>query len=200
MTTTQIYMIGVGGQGIGLLAEVLAHASDRAGLLVRAVDTHGLAQRGGSVESFLRVGTRVFSPLVAPGEADLVIALERTEALRGLTTYARPGGRLVWYETTWQPLSVRLGREPLVERAAILERAAALGVTARPVHVPDLPDARMQNVAVLATLAGLGWVPGLTPEHYRGALEALVPPRAAAANLALFDALVAEVDPGRAPV
>lgn len=199
MTTTQIYMIGVGGQGIGLLAEVLAHASDRAGLLVRAVDTHGLAQRGGSVESFLRVGTRVFSPLVAPGEAELVIALERTEALRGLTTYARPGGRLVWYETTWQPLSVRLGREPLVEQAAILERAAALGVTARPVHVPDLPDARMQNVAVLATIAGLGWIPGLTPAHYRGALEALVPPKAAAANLALFDALVVAADPGRTP-
>jgi len=191
MTTTQIYMIGVGGQGIGLLAEVLAHAGDRAGLAIRAVDTHGLAQRGGSVESFLRVGTRVFSPLVAPGEADLVVALERTEALRGLCTYARPGGRLVWYETTWQPLGVRLGREAPVEQADILGRAAALGVDARPVHVPDLPDTRMQNVAVLATIAGLGWIPGIAPSHYREALTALVPPRAAAANLALFDAVLA---------
>lgn len=199
MTTTQIYMIGVGGQGIGLLSEVLAHAGDRAGLAIRAVDTHGLAQRGGSVESFLRVGARVFSPLVAPGEADLVIALERTEALRGLTTYARRGGRLVWYETAWQPLVVRLGHERPVETDAILERAAALGVTAQPVQVPGLPDPRMQNVAVLATIAVLGGIPGLTPAHYREALEALAPPRAAAANLALFDSIAVATDPGRVP-
>jgi indolepyruvate ferredoxin oxidoreductase beta subunit len=197
MNTTQIYMIGVGGQGIGLLAEVLAHAGDRAGLAIRAVDTHGLAQRGGSVESFLRVGTHVYSPLVAPGEADLVIALERTEALRGLTTYARPGGRLVWYETSWQPLAVRLGRESTVETASILERAASLGVTPRPVHVPDLPDPRMQNVAVLATIAGLGWIPGLEAAHYRGALEALAPSKAVGANLALFDRVLAATGPGQ---
>ncbi|PKN47003.1 MAG: pyruvate ferredoxin oxidoreductase [Deltaproteobacteria bacterium HGW-Deltaproteobacteria-17] len=199
--TTQIYMIGVGGQGIGLLSEVLAHAGDLAGLEIRAVDTHGLAQRGGSVESFLRVGTRVFSPLVAPHDADLVIALERTEALRGLVHYARRGGRLVWYETTWQPLAVRLGREPLVETAQILERARALDVTAYPVHVDGLPDPRMQNVAVLATIAGLGWIPGVGVDHFRRALTDLVPPKAAAANLALFDAvssaLPSPVDPAK---
>jgi indolepyruvate ferredoxin oxidoreductase beta subunit len=193
--TTQIYMIGVGGQGIGLLAEVLAHAGDLAGLEIRAVDTHGLAQRGGSVESFLRVGTRVFSPLVAPHDAALVIALERTEALRALTQYARPGGRLVWYETTWQPLAVRLGREAAVESAQIHETAAKKNVTVRPVHIDHLPDTRMQNVAVLATIAGLGWIPGVAIEHYRRALEDLVPPKAAKANLALFDAQVTSVTP-----
>jgi indolepyruvate ferredoxin oxidoreductase beta subunit len=193
MMTTQIYMIGVGGQGIGLLAEVLARAGDLAGLEIRAVDTHGLAQRGGSVESFLRVGTRVFSPLVAPHDADLVIALERTEALRGLSQYARPGGRLVWYETTWQPLSVRLGLEPLVQIDRIHARARELNVTAAPVQVADLPDPRMQNVAVLATIAGLGWIPGIGLSDYRRALEGLAPPKAARANLDLFDAQAASV-------
>jgi len=193
--TTQVYMIGVGGQGIGLLAEVLAHAGDLAGLDIRAVDTHGLAQRGGSVESFLRVGTHVFSPLVAPHDADLVIALERTEALRGLSQYARTGGRLVWYETTWQPLAVRLGQEPQVESAQILERAAAMKVTARPVHVTDLPDTRMQNVAVLATIAALGWIPGVSVDHFRRALASLVPPKAAQANLDLFEAVISMADP-----
>jgi len=197
--TTQIYMIGVGGQGIGLLAEVLAHAGDLAGLEIRAVDTHGLAQRGGSVESFLRVGTRVFSPLVAPHDADLVIALERTEALRGLSQYARRGGRLVWYETTWQPLAVRLGREPLVQTDQIHDLARQMNVTAQPVHIDGLPDPRMQNVAVLATIAGLGWIPGVDVGHFRQALANLVPPKAAVANLDLFDAVSSSVPPSLNP-
>jgi len=60
-------MIGVGGQGIGLLSEVLLRAVDYAGLRVKAVDTHGLAQRGGVVVSNLRMGDNVFSPLIPGG-------------------------------------------------------------------------------------------------------------------------------------
>ncbi len=185
---TQVYMIGVGGQGIGLLAEVLAHACDAAGLDLRAVDTHGLAQRGGTVESFLRVGSPVFSPLISPHEADVVIALERTEALRGLVSHARPGGALVYYATTWQPLAVRLGQGASVTDALLQEEAARKNVAVHAVR-EDLEDVRMQNVAVLARVAREGLIPGVRPGHVREALERLVPPRAAASNLALFDRL-----------
>ena len=84
MKRFDIYMSGVGGQGIGLLSEVVIRAADHAGLPVCGVDTHGLAQRGGMVESFVRIGGEVTTPLVRRGAASLVMALERTEAMRAL--------------------------------------------------------------------------------------------------------------------
>ncbi len=183
---TQIYMIGVGGQGIGLLAEVLAFACDAAGLDLRAVDTHGLAQRGGSVESFLRVG-KVHSPLIAPHEADLVIALERTEALRGLLSYAKPGGQLYYYDTSWQPLSVRLGSENTCTDESIQKQADRLGVHIHRIFIPDLPDTRMQNVAVLARLAADEVIPSVKKEHFLEALQSLLPPKVSQGNLDLFE-------------
>jgi indolepyruvate ferredoxin oxidoreductase beta subunit len=77
-------MSGVGGQGIGLLSEVLTRAFYKLGKKVKAVDTHGLAQRGGSVVSQLRIGDQVFSPLISPGKADIILSLERLEALRAM--------------------------------------------------------------------------------------------------------------------
>jgi hypothetical protein len=62
-----IHLCGVGGQGIGLLSEAVLRAYDHAGYPLRAVDTHGLAQRGGIVRSHIRVGEGVFSPLNEPG-------------------------------------------------------------------------------------------------------------------------------------
>lgn len=98
-----IYMIGVGGQGIGLLSETLIRAADYAGLKVRGVDTHGLAQRGGTVQSHLRIGEGIYSSLIQKGRADIVIGLERNEALRGMETYLKEGGTLIYYDTSWQP-------------------------------------------------------------------------------------------------
>jgi len=71
-----VYMIGVGGQGIGLLSEILIRSADYAGLNAKGVDTHGLAQRGGTVQSHLRIGDKVHASLIRKGTADLVISLE----------------------------------------------------------------------------------------------------------------------------
>jgi indolepyruvate ferredoxin oxidoreductase, beta subunit len=118
-----IYMSGVGGQGIGLLAELLARACDYAGLTPRGCDTHGLAQRGGMVTSHLRLGA-AHSALVPEGEADLVLSLERTEALRAADAMLKEGGALVWYDACWQALDVRVGSNPPVRAEQVLEAAA----------------------------------------------------------------------------
>ncbi|WP_218188016.1 2-oxoacid:acceptor oxidoreductase family protein [Desulfosarcina cetonica] len=110
MKAFNIYLTGVGGQGIGLISETILRAADHAGHAVKSVDTHGLAQRGGIVVSHIRLGTEIFSPLVPAGRADLVIALERHEALRAMATQLKPKGVLVYYNTSWQPLSVRLNQ------------------------------------------------------------------------------------------
>jgi len=186
MKPFNIYLIGVGGQGIGLLSEVLLRAADYAGFRVKAVDTHGLAQRGGVVVSHLRLGDRVFSPLVPEGGADLVVALERHEAMRGLKVAARDGGTLVYYDTVWQPLDVRLNRAVETETVDIHRVCTARNIKDHAVFHPALEDIRMQNMAVLSAIHKKGLIPGIRETHYTNAMEDLLQGRALKQNQKLF--------------
>lgn len=186
MKPFNIYLIGVGGQGIGLLSEVLLRASDYAGWQVKAVDTHGLAQRGGVVVSNLRLGEKVFSPLVPGGEADLVVALERHEALRGLKIASRDGGTLVYYDTVWQPLDVRLNHSKAVQVSDIHQVCQARHIKDYVVFHPALEDIRMQNTAVLATIHKNELIPGIQEAHYKKAMEDLLQGTVLKLNLTLF--------------
>ncbi|MBU1534333.1 2-oxoacid:acceptor oxidoreductase family protein [Myxococcota bacterium] len=185
MSVFNIYLIGVGGQGIGLLSNILIRSIDRSGQKVIGVDTHGLAQRGGTVQSMVRVG-EVFSALIPEGEAHLVVALEKNEALRGLTTFLRPGGTLVYYDTEWQPLATRMSGKTTQIKEGIAANGALLKAREIAVHIPELPDTRMQNMALLATIAHEGLVPGVTVEHFVQTIEETVPKKLLSHNLALF--------------
>ncbi len=79
-----ILFCGVGGQGILLASEVTAFSLLAAGMDARKSEVHGMAQRGGSVTAQLRYGPKVYSPLISPGEADIVVAFEMMEAVRYL--------------------------------------------------------------------------------------------------------------------
>ena len=112
-----ILLAGVGGQGTVLAAKVLAQAAQSKGWQVRTAETIGMAQRGGNVTSHVRMGSNgeaVYSPLITPGTADMVIALEPGEAARALP-YLAPGGVLVTATTAIQPVTAALaqGRVPL---------------------------------------------------------------------------------------
>ena len=76
-----IVIVGTGGQGLITLLQVLAEAAVFSGLDIKTSELHGLSQRGGSVEVHIRFGKKIYSPLVAQGEADLVIALEMQESV-----------------------------------------------------------------------------------------------------------------------
>lgn len=181
-----MYLCGVGGQGIGLLSEIILRAADHAGHAAKAVDTHGLAQRGGIVVSQIRLGERVHSPLIPLGEADLVIGLERHEALRAMQTALRDGGVVVYYDTVLQPLPVRLGVGTEASPGDVAWAAAARNITVHAVIRPDIVDPRMQNVAVLAAVSALGLIPGVTARHYEQAMDDLLAGPALDANLRLF--------------
>ena len=86
-----VLFCGVGGQGVLTAAEVCGIAAMEAGFHVKKSEVHGMAQRGGSVESHLRFGSEIFSPLIVPGEADLLICFDRGEGER-LASYLRPEG------------------------------------------------------------------------------------------------------------
>jgi indolepyruvate ferredoxin oxidoreductase, beta subunit len=187
MSTINIYMCGVGGQGIGLLSEVLSQASLDAGYNVRGCDTHGLAQRGGSVVSQLRLGEDALTPQVPPGSADVVVALERLEGMRAIKTRLKEGGVLFYYDSTYQPIHVRLGlaRYPSVED---LEKAVAeKSGTIHRIHVDDLEDPRMQNVALLAKVGARTAIPKIDAAVIREALGKVVPGKILESNLTLFD-------------
>lgn len=190
MKAFNIYLCGVGGQGIGLLTEVLLRAIDHAGFAAKAVDTHGLAQRGGVVVSHLRYGENVFSPMVPAGKSDLIIALERHEALRGAETMLRQGGTLIYYNTVLQPLGVRLGKDNEVSEDQLEEFCKRGNIQLISVTSDELPDPRMQNIAVLAHINKEKLLPGVDGKHMEKALDDLLSGSVLERNLELFHSVV----------
>jgi indolepyruvate ferredoxin oxidoreductase beta subunit len=187
MTTFNVYLAGVGGQGIGLLSEMILRSADHAGLRVKGVDTHGLAQRGGKVVSQIRLGRDVYTPLIPMGQADLVVALERHEALRAVVDFARPGGFLIYYNTVWQPLDVRLGEAAEVSAADIQAQCHRARIGLREVCETGLEDVRMQNMVVLAHIAGGQLIPGILQRHYLLSMEDLMAGDMLTRNRLLFE-------------
>jgi len=86
-----IIVVGTGGQGVMTASEALAQTAVAAGYDVKKTEVAGMAQRGGSVSSHVRIGSEVFSPSIAPGQADLLLAMEPAEGLRYFA-YLKPGG------------------------------------------------------------------------------------------------------------
>jgi indolepyruvate ferredoxin oxidoreductase, beta subunit len=187
MKAFNIYLAGVGGQGIGLLSEILLRGADHAGLKVKGVDTHGLAQRGGVVVSQLRLGSRAYSPLIFQNEADLVVALEHHEALRGTNAALKDGGTLIYYNTAWQPLEVRLNLAEPVGGALISKECQKRNIREISVFKADLKDARMQNIVLLANIDKYSLIPGVRKEHYIQAMDDLLQGRLLETNIELFE-------------
>ncbi|MCF6179596.1 MAG: indolepyruvate oxidoreductase subunit beta [Geopsychrobacter sp.] len=108
MQIFNIVIAGVGGQGVLMASKVLAESALASGMDVKQTEVHGMAQRGGSVISFVRIGDKVNSPVVMPGSADLLISFEPLEALRYIH-YLKPGGRLIYNKVSINPSTVAAG-------------------------------------------------------------------------------------------
>jgi len=187
MNQFQIYLIGVGGQGIGLLSETILRAIDHAGIPVKSVDTHGLAQRGGTVSSHIRMGDQIYSPLIREGTADLVLALEIHEAYRAFLKMLKPGGTLAYYKTSLQPLAVRLGKEKKMTPEFLTEVSSQKGCRCVSVVDHSLPDSRMENMVLLKAVSEQNLIPGVTLGNYSQALQDLLSGKTLEENLALIE-------------
>lgn len=108
-TSYDIFLVGVGGQGIVTVGDLIAETAMEAGLAVNVYPTKGMAQRGGSVRVQVRLGRPVVGPEIPERRADLVIAMERSEALKAVR-YVRSGGDFLLYGHVWEPTKVMLGR------------------------------------------------------------------------------------------
>ncbi len=189
-----IYISGVGGQGIGLLSEALIRAIDYSGQRAIGADTHGLAQRGGIVVSHLRIGRDVNSVLIRKFTADLVVSLERHEALRAMQDYLKDGGKLIYYNAVWQPLEVRLMKENQITDSVVLREAKKRNIKVYEIFDKELKDSRMQNIVLLSYIAKYKLVPGLDSTHCISAIKDLIKGNILDQNLEVFEKVLNRIN------
>ena len=106
--TKNIMIVGVGGQGTLLTSRIIGKTAMAMGLDVKISEVHGMAQRGGSVVTFVRFGEKVYEPVVEEGQADVIISFERLEALR-YAHFLKKDGVLVVNDCRIEPMTVVIG-------------------------------------------------------------------------------------------
>jgi indolepyruvate ferredoxin oxidoreductase beta subunit len=181
--TTSVLLVGVGGQGTILAGDVLAKVAATSGLDVKLSEVHGMSQRGGSVDTMVRFGRIVHSPVISRGEADHLVAFEVIEAARWLP-YLRPAGRLLVNRRTIPPLPVLTGAVPAtvgLETALLADDAVF--IDAEPLAC-EAGSPRSANVVLLGALStGLPFA----EETWREVIASRVPSKTVDANLKAFE-------------
>jgi indolepyruvate ferredoxin oxidoreductase beta subunit len=150
--TRNILLVGVGGQGTILASKILSDGLLEQGYDVKMSEIHGMSQRGGSVSTQIRFGEKVHSPIIGRGEADIIVAFEKMEALRWLE-YLKPGGRMVIndFEIPSVPILMGVAEYPqgILEE---LSTKAAVSVCGAAEIAAELGAAKAMNVVLLGAL------------------------------------------------
>jgi len=181
-----VFLAGVGGQGILLASEVLCEAFLLSGHDVKKSEVHGMAQRGGAVTTHLRFGKKVYSPLIEPGTADLLVAFEKMEALR-FAHYLSPGGAALVNAQEILPPSVSTGKERYPSRIEerLREFTPNLFVVDALAAALSLHEVRAVNIVMVG--AASHFLP-LAEEAYVEALRAALPAKIVEVNVRAFRA------------
>jgi indolepyruvate ferredoxin oxidoreductase, beta subunit len=175
MPKADILITGVGGQGTILAGKIIAAVALAENLEVKTAETHGMAQRGGSVITHVRFAEKVYSPLIPPGDAGFLLSFEQLEALRWLP-FLSPQGTVVVNTQVLAPLPVLTGQ--FSYPAGILEeieskvgKLIAVDALAQP---PVLRNPRTVNTLLLGILASLLPFPR---ESWLKVMRELLPPK-----------------------
>ncbi len=163
---TNIILCGVGGQGTVLASKLIAAAAMARGEAAHTAETIGMAQRGGSVVSHVRIGEGVYSPLIPKGQADLMIAFEPAEAVRNMT-YLKPGAAAVVSSAPVMPVTAALSGSSYKPSDMINVLAGAgfdVTVIDGAAIVSELGSAKSLNVALLSAACETGKA-GMTSEE-----------------------------------
>ena len=189
--TKGILLVGVGGQGTILASKVLSEGLVRTGFDVKMSEIHGMSQRGGSVTTHVKFGTKVYSPIINEREADILVSFEKVEAARWLA-YLKPGGTLVVNEYEIHPLSVLTGAAEYPGDVLDKLKAAVPGTISFNAGsiAKDLGNVKVQNIVMLGALVkgikldGIDWL---------SVLKESVPPKLYDLNAKAFDAGLAQL-------
>ena len=182
-----VLVVGVGGQGVLLATDILADVFLAAGSDVRKSEVHGMAQRGGSVESHVRRGPTVHSPLIRRGRADALLSMEVLEALRYLH-WLRPGGVVLTSLQRIVPASVAAGGPAYPDTAGIIAqlraRASRCVIIDPDALVAAAGDVRTMNVSLIGALSA--FFAGVPAAIWEQVMAARVPAKARDANRRAF--------------
>lgn len=180
-----IMVVGVGGQGTLLTSRIIGKTALAAGYDVKLSEVHGMAQRGGSVVTYVRYGDRVFEPVVEEGQVDVLIAFERLEALR-YAHFLKKDGILVVNDCRIDPMTVVTGArsypEGIIEGLSAEHTVISLDGAA---IARELGNPKVLNSVILGLAARSI---GFSEEEWLTTLTATVPQKTVAINEAAFRA------------
>ncbi|MHB8157826.1 MAG: indolepyruvate oxidoreductase subunit beta [Desulfocucumaceae bacterium] len=185
MNSLNVLLVGVGGQGTILASKVLADVALQSGLDVKMSEIHGMAQRGGSVVTHVKMGEKINSPLVEKGEADIILAFEQLEALRWLE-YLKPTGEIIVSLQVIEPVPVILGKavypqgivEALRSKVEKVTAVDAMAIAAK------CGNPKVSNVVLVGILAQKL---SFAKESWIASLKDKVPEKAQTENLKAFE-------------
>lgn len=181
--TKNIMIVGVGGQGTLLTSRILGDITVTAGYDVKLSEVHGMAQRGGSVVTFVRYGEKVAEPIVEEGQADVLIAFEMLEALR-YAHYLKKDGAIVVNEHRIDPITVVTGAaqypENIIEN---LEKEYNVYKVNAMEEALKLGNSKVFNIIVLGVAAKHM---DFSKEAWLKAIEKTVPPKTVEINQKAF--------------
>lgn len=147
-----ILLVGVGGQGTILASKILSEGLAEAGYDVKMSEVHGMSQRGGDVSTQIRYGAKVYSPIMGEGDADVIVAFEKMEALRWIK-YLKPGGQMVVNDFEIPTVPIQIGAAQYPENILqTLQNAAATVVVQAGQTAAQLGNARTMNIVLLGAL------------------------------------------------
>ena len=183
MENINIMVVGVGGQGTLLTSRIIGKTALDAGFDVKLSEVHGMAQRGGSVVTFVRYGEKVDEPVVEEGQADILISFERLEALR-YAHFLKKGGKIIVNDCRIDPMTVVIGAskypENIIEN---LKKDHEVFVIDGLKIANDLGNSKVLNSVVLGVAAkhiGFG------VEDWIKVIEKTVPPKTIELNKKAF--------------
>lgn len=182
---TNISLVGVGGQGILLTSDILARTAALAGMDVKKSEIHGMAQRGGSVISQVRFGTKVYSPIITDGTSHVLVSFERLEALRWRHLLA-PDGQVLINNINMVPVTVSSGQQPAItnlDQRLAREYPNAIFVDAIAI-AKELGNTRVMNLVVAGALSRLT---PFTPTQWQDAMRERIPAKLLDLNLQAFE-------------
>ncbi len=184
MAVKNIMIVGVGGQGTLLTSRILGGLATLGGYDVKLSEVHGMAQRGGSVVTFVRYGEKVAEPIVEEGQADVIIAFERLEALR-YAHFLKKDGALVVNDWRIDPMPVVIGAaeypEGILDTLRKMYKVYTVNATE---ESKKLGNPRVFNLVVLGIAAQHM---DFTKEQWYEVIEKTVPPKTVDINKKAFD-------------
>ena len=184
MSTKNIMIVGVGGQGTLLASRILGNVAIGEGYDVKVSEVHGMSQRGGSVVTYVKYGEKVYSPIIDRGEADIILAFELLEAYRALP-YLKKGGKIIVNSQTIDPMPVITGAVKYPEDiSGKLSNMVETTVVDALSAAKEAGNIKAVNVVLIGVLAKSMDIPY---EKWIDALKATVPAKFLDVNLKAFE-------------